>query len=211
MATHTHADHAHHFESLEHEYSTSKNGLWLFIVSEIVMFGGLFVAYIIFRGMYPEVFAEGSTHLNRIMGAINTVVLIFSSLTMALAIHYIQKGKNRLAMINLGITWLCALTFMIVKYFEYTHKIHVGLLPGNFFHHEATTLNLPLFFGLYFVMTGLHGIHVLVGMGLIAWLMIRLKRGDFKPNKYTAVEGVGLFWHVVDLIWIYIFPLYYLL
>ncbi len=202
---------AHHFDSAEHEYESSKQGIWLFMVTEILMFGGLFVAYTFFKNMYPAMFHEGSHHLNRWMGGLNTVVLITSSLTMALAIHYVQVGKNNKAFWNLFFTVLCAATFMVVKYFEYMEKIHHGLLPGSNFHAEAEASNLALFFGFYFMMTGLHGIHVLCGIGLITWLMIRLKRGDFNQNYYTAMEGVGLFWHVVDLIWIYLFPLFYLI
>lgn len=210
----THADHAHHFESAEHEYLSGKEGVWLFLTTEILMFGGLFVAYILFKNMYPAVFHAGGELLDWKLGALNTAVLLTSSLTMALSIHYIQKGQNNKAVLNLWITVLCAAIFMVVKYFEYTHKIHVGTLPNKFFHpHEDlgdVPKNLALYFGLYFVMTGLHGIHVLVGIGLILWIIRRTKRGDFNPKKYTAVEGVGLYWHLVDLIWIYLFPLLYL-
>lgn len=205
---------ASHFESAEHEYKTSKEGVWLFLATEILMFGGLFVAYAIFKNLYPDIFLEGSRSLNKWLGGFNTVVLLTSSLTMALSINYLQSGDRRKAQINLWLTLLCACCFMVVKYFEYQHKIHVGTLPNNFFNAELLTEGIPknvaMFYGLYFVMTGLHGLHVLVGMGLIYWLILRNKRGDFTPYKYTAVEGVGLYWHLVDLIWIYLFPLMYL-
>lgn len=206
-----HHDHAHHFTSREHQYASSKEGIWLFMLTEIMMFGGLFVAYAMFKSLYPHIFEEGSSYLNTVMGGINTVVLLTSSLTMALAIHYIQKGKNDAAFIQLFLTVLCACGFMVIKYFEYQHKIHVGQLPGEHFTFAGKNPNTALFFGIYFVMTGLHGIHVLTGIGLISWLMIKLKKGHFNPNYYTPVEGVGLFWHVVDLIWIFLFPLFYLL
>lgn len=209
----SHGDHAHHFESAEHEYVSGKEGVWLFLTTEILMFGGLFVAYALFKSIYPEMFRAAHTYLDWKLGALNTVVLLTSSLTMALSIHYIQKGENKKAIMNLWITLLCAAGFMVVKYFEYSHKIHVGMVPNKFFTFvlpEGTPDNLAMFFGLYFVMTGLHGIHVLVGMGLIYWIIHRTKRGDFHPKKYTAVEGVGLYWHLVDLIWIYLFPLLYL-
>ena len=202
---------AHHFKSAHHEFESSKEGIWLFMVSEILMFGGLFVAYLIFHTIYPEMFAEGSTHLSWKMGAFNTVVLILSSWTMAMSINHIQNGENSKANVKLIITLLCGVIFMVVKFFEYKAKIHHGLLPGNFFTFaEAQNANLAMYFGFYFCMTGLHGIHVLLGMCLIAWVLFRNIRGDFNPNYFTAVEGVGIFWHIVDLIWIFLFPLLYL-
>lgn len=207
-----HHAHAHHFESAEHEHKAGIHGVWLFLVTEILMFSGLFVAYAIFKGVYPGVFHEGHKYLDWRLGATNTVVLLFSSLTMALSIYYIRVNQPKKAMINLLITIACGAAFMVIKYFEYSAKIHHGLLPGNLFNaHEAIEhKNLALFFSLYFCMTGLHGIHVLTGMCLIAWVALRLKKGEFGPHHYTAVEGVGLFWHLVDLIWIYLFPLMYL-
>lgn len=204
--------HAHHFDSAEHEYDSSKQGIWLFLCTEVLMFGGLFVGYAIFHHLYPELFEAGSKYLNWKLGALNTVVLLFSSLTMALGIYYCQRAEKQKAVWSLAITVLCGAIFMIVKYFEYTHKIHEGLLPGTWFHAaqpEGIT-NLPLYFSFYFMMTGLHGLHVLIGMGLIVWVMIRANRGEFGPGYYTPVEGVGLFWHLIDLIWIYLFPLLYL-
>lgn len=205
-------DHAHHFQSAAQEHDAGKHGVWVFLVTEILMFSGLFVAYAIFKSIYPQVYHEGHHFLDWRMGALNTVVLLFSSLTMALSIHYIQKNDRKKAMINLLITIGCGAIFLIVKYFEYKVKFEHGTLPGFYFHlHEIPeNKNLALFFGLYFLMTGLHGFHVLTGMALIFWIWLRMKRGDFGPNKYTAVEGVGLFWHLVDLIWIYLFPLLYL-
>jgi cytochrome c oxidase subunit 3 len=217
---------AHHFDNAEHEYQSSKQGVWLFLCTEIVMFGGLFVAYAIFHHLYPEVFKIGSTFTDWRMGASNTVVLLTSSLTMALGIYYTQMGKKTLAIQMLGITVLCGAIFMVIKYMEYSHKIHLGLLPGSWFHAnpaelleeihhkmpgvEKLPVNLPVYFSFYYMMTGIHGIHVLIGMCLIVWTMIRSARGEFGPEHYTAVEGVGLFWHLVDLVWIYLFPLLYL-
>ena len=202
---------AHHFKDALHEFITSKEGIWLFMVTEILMFGGLFVGYFIMHAIYPEMFAEGASHLSWKMGAFNTVVLITSSWTMAYSINLIQTGKSKQANATLAITILCGLIFMVVKYFEYTHKIHAGLLPGNFFHYaDAKASNLSMYFGLYFCMTGMHGFHVLIGMSLIGWVLYRNMRGDFNEHYYTAVEGVGIFWHIVDLIWIFLFPLLYL-
>lgn len=210
MSTVNTHEHAHHFNSLDHQHEAGKLGVWLFLATEILMFGGLFVGYLIYHGLYPEMFEEGARHLDWRLGAFNTVVLLISSYTMAAGVHHAQKGNNDKLIRNLIITIACAAVFMVVKYFEYTHKIHEGLLPGQFFSYPDAAQNLGQYFSFYFCMTGLHGSHVLVGVGLMIWLIVRAKRGDFNENKYTAVEGVGLFWHLVDLIWIYLFPLLYL-
>ena len=202
---------AHHFNDAEHEYQSSKEGVWIFLTSEILMFGGLFVGYFIYSNMYPEVFLEGSKSTDWRLGALNTVVLLFSSLTMALGIHYCQMNQKKKAVVNLALTIVCGAIFMCVKYIEYSHKIHLGKLPGTWFTGDTHGIeNLPLYFSFYFMMTGLHGIHVLAGMCLVGWVMIRANRGEFGPNYYTPVEGVGLFWHLIDLIWIFLFPLLYL-
>lgn len=203
--------HAHHFNDAKHEYTTSKEGVWLFLTSEILMFGGLFVGYLIYQGLYPEVFREGSTHTDWRMGALNTIVLLTSSLTMVLGVHYSQHNQKDKAVKALAVTVLCGAIFMVVKYFEYSHKIHLGLLPGTWYSADKHGLdNIGLYYSFYFMMTGLHGIHVLGGMGLITWVMLRARKGEFSDKYYTPVEGVGLFWHLVDLIWIFLFPLLYL-
>jgi len=211
--------HAHHFDSAEHEYSSSKQGIWAFLCTEILMFGGLFVAYAYFHHLYPEVFKWGSKHfLDWRLGAVNTVVLLFSSLTMALGIYYSQMRNKQRAVQMLWITVACGAIFMVIKYFEYSHKFHEGWYPGMWFAADAlkeqiaagAPTNIPLYTSFYFMMSGLHGLHVLVGMGLIAWVAIRANKGEFGPEYYTPVEGVGLFWHLVDLVWIYLFPLLYL-
>ena len=195
-----------------HEFASSKEGIWLFMVTEILMFGGLFVGYFLMHSLYPATFSEGASHLDWKMGALNTFVLIASSWTMALSIHFIQVGKNSRATMCMIITILCGFVFLGVKYIEYSHKFHDGLLPGRFFSNpEAVAQNMGLYFGFYFCMTGLHGIHVVLGMSLIGWVMFRHLRGDFVTHYYTAVEGVGIFWHIVDLIWIFLFPLLYLI
>lgn len=182
------------------------------MATEILMFGGLFVGYAIYHHMYPAMFSEGASYLNWKMGFLNTLVLIFSSLTMALGIYFIQHKQKQLANWSLFITILCGAIFMVVKYFEYSHKFHDGIFPGRYFSHEGIEhANLALYFSFYFCMSGLHGIHVMLGMGLITWVLIRNIRGDFDENHYTAVEGVGIFWHIVDLIWIYLFPILYLI
>lgn len=203
--------HAHHFDNAEHEYQSSKQGVWLFLCTEILMFGGLFVAYALFHHMYPELFIAGSKYLDWKLGATNTVVLLFSSLTMALGIYYNQMRNKNMAALMLTITIVCGFIFMGIKWVEYSHKFHEGLYPGAMFSGEVGEVkNLALYFSFYFMMTGLHAIHVLTGMGLIAWVLVRTLRGEFGPEYYTPVEGVGLFWHLVDLVWIYLFPLLYL-
>lgn len=209
---------ASHFRDPQHQYSSNKEGIWLFMVTEILMFGGLFVGYIIYHSLYPEMFAEGASYLNWKMGFVNTLVLIFSSLTMALGIYYNQVGQSKKATWALAITVLCGAIFMVIKYFEYTHKFHLGIYPGQMLNaemmsehgHAPQHSNLGLYFGFYFCMTGLHGLHVLIGMGLITWVMLRNIKGEFGPKYYTPIEGVGIFWHIVDLIWIFLFPLLYL-
>lgn len=217
-STHTdkaHGEHhfAHHFESAEHEFLTCKQGMWLFLLQEVLFFSPLFVAYLIFRGEYLADFHTASHHLDWVMGAVNTVILISSSFTMARAVSASQRGQNAVAVRNLLFTILLACGFLVVKYFEYSHKFHMGTLPGKFFT-DAELLKAapqaPLFFSIYFAMTALHGLHVLIGIGILIWIMQRTKRGDFGPNYFTPVEMTGLYWHFVDLVWIYLFPLLYL-
>lgn len=214
----------HHFESAEQAEVSSKLGLWLFLVTEILLFGGLFVAYIVYRAHYPAMFLEASHHLDKTMGAFNTVVLICSSFTMAMAVQMTRENKAKIATILLVITLVCAGIFMVVKYFEYAHKFHDGIAPlyrdeagklhfgfSHFNHALFEHKNANLFYSLYFVMTGVHGIHVLVGMGLIAWILRRNMKRKFSDEYYTPVDLTGLYWHLVDLIWIYLFPLMYLI
>ena len=204
---------AHHFKDAEHEVAASKLGLWLFLCTEILMFGGLFVGYAIYHSKYPEIFKVGGSFLDWKLGALNTVVLLFSSFTVVASIYYAQVNDKKKVLLNLYLTVICACIFMVVKFFEYSHKIHEGLLPGNLFSYTgvgAEVANLPMYFSFYFCMTGLHGSHVLVGIGLLIWLIVRAHKGHFGPKYYTPIECVGLFWHLVDLIWIYLFPLLYL-
>lgn len=217
MSTSNHSHHgahvAHHFRDAEHQFDSAKQGIWLFMVTEILMFGGLFVGYAIFHSIYPQMFSEGASHLDWRLGFINTLVLIVSSYTMAMSIHHLQKNEKDQAVTKLWITVACGLVFMVIKAIEYKSKFDHGLLPGHMLdlaHVQAQHANLGMYYGFYFCMTGLHGLHVLIGMGLIVWLAIRAKRGDFGADYFTPVEGVGIFWHIVDLIWIFLFPLLYL-
>jgi len=292
---------AHHFDSLAQQFDSAKLGIWLFLATEVLFFGGLFVAYAILRMRFPEVFSFASHYLDTIMGGINTCVLIISSLTMALAVRYAQTDNRKGLITCLVLTFLGAVGFLVIKYFEYTHKFHDNLVWGPSFYvpphsaegdlegavlktapappgaaitvvnpapwqvpdlarkpavdasavkaaamgpsgvarangtpapapaaepapdakdqaHPGTHLedasmppNTHLFFAIYYAMTGLHGIHVVAGMGILAWLTWRAVRGDFSSKNFTAVDTGGLYWHIVDLIWIFLFPLFYLI
>jgi cytochrome c oxidase subunit III len=215
--THVGRHHAHHFDSAEDEFEACKQGMWLFLVTEVLMIGGLFVAFGVFRGLYHDAFLQTHKLLSVKMGAINTVVLITSSLTMVLGVTATQRGqKDRAVLFHLATLFLAA-CFLVVKYFEYTHKFHTGILPGGFFNPEGADAALKsmkgasIFISLYFIMTGIHGLHVVIGMGLIAWVLLRTLRNEFGPDYYTPVELVGFYWHFVDLVWIYLFPLLYLI
>ena len=209
----------HQFEDLNQQYASTTFGMWVFLVQEILFFSGLFVAYGVFRNWYPEMFVAASHQLNKEMGATNTVVLLFSSFTAALAVRSSQLGKRAETGRYIVITILCACMFLVIKYFEYTHKFHAGLLPGDLFHPNAEHLkqgaeplpeNAHIFFSLYFVMTGIHGLHVVIGIGIFIWIYIRNWRGDFSKEFFTPVDLAALYWHLVDLVWIYLFPLIYL-
>ncbi|MDX1439432.1 MAG: cytochrome c oxidase subunit 3 family protein [Rubricoccaceae bacterium] len=265
----------HHFVSAEQQFEASKLGMWLFLVTEILLFGGMFVAYAIFRAWYPELYAEASTQLDTMMGALNTMVLLVSSLTVAWAIRGAQTDNQKVLFWNLIATVALAGTFMVVKYFEYTHKFDLGIYPGEYFvlpdgrtigelgpldrsdylvpltdaevaaydaapaehapaegehdsaqddhasddHGEAhgpgshglTNPRSGIFFSIYYVMTGIHGLHVVIGMIAISILAWKARRGKYSSVYYTPVENVGLYWHVVDIIWIFLFPLMYLI
>ncbi|HEY7528170.1 MAG TPA: cytochrome c oxidase subunit 3 family protein [Candidatus Deferrimicrobiaceae bacterium] len=181
-------------------YEAAKLGIWTFLATEVLLFGGLFTAFIVFRLKYPQMFREDFVHLNRILGAANTVVLICSSLTVALGIAAIRKGKQGALRLCLGLTIALAGVFLVIKYFEWTEKFAHGLFPST-----------DVFFSLYFVMTGLHGIHVFGGMLALGAMLLFAGRGKFSEHYYTPVEISGLYWHFVDLVWIYLFPLFYLI
>jgi cytochrome c oxidase subunit III len=202
----------HHFNDMGQQLDASKIGMWLFLVTEVLMFGGLFVGYGIMHAKHPAAFLAAHHHLNRMMGAVNTVVLLTSSFTMVMAVWAAQTSRKKLLILFLVLTLLCAGAFLGVKFFEYQHKFEEGLLPGNFYTHQGDTVpGQFMFFSFYFMMTGLHGFHVVGGMCVITWLLFRAIRGDFSASYYGPVDMVGLYWHLVDLIWIYLFPLMYLI
>ena len=203
---------AGHFEDLDQQYESAQLGMWAFLVTEVMMFGGLFLGYIVYRGMHLDAFIEGSNHLNVLHGGFNTVVLILSSLTMAFAVHAAQEGNTKKIVRFLLLTILFGGIFLSVKYIEYSEKFAHHLVPGKHFHLDSDIANkVELFFGFYFVMTGLHAVHMLVGMGLLTWLVILSRKGRFSSEYATPVEMVGLYWHFVDIVWIFLFPLLYLI
>lgn len=273
---HGHGEHpflAHHFDTPQHQFDSGKLGIWIFLVTEILFFGGLFCAYSIYRALHPEVFEYAHYYLDTTLGAINTCVLIGSSVTAAWAVRNAQLRQTKLLTIIILITICCGFGFMGIKYLEYSHKIHDGLLPGTHYnpthkawelpiyqekmaaHHGAAAAaahapvaaegaaaaaaegalpdaaiaevpgkkligphefnveprNVHRFFSIYFCMTGLHGIHVVVGIGIWLWILIRARNNEFGPNYYGPVDYAALYWHLVDLIWIYLFPLLYLI
>lgn len=203
---------AHHFAELDQQKESAKLGMWLFLLTEILLFGGVFVAYAVFRSLYPETFINAHKHLNVMLGGINTLVLIASSFTVALAIREIQLNRRQNCTYLLLTTIILAGVFLVIKYFEYSHKIHAGLLPGKFFTYTGIEGTNPhLFFSLYFLLTGIHALHIVIGMAVLTWVMIKNHKGHFSGEYYVPVEMGGLYWHLVDLIWIFLFPLLYLI
>jgi cytochrome c oxidase subunit 3 len=188
----------------------AKLGMWVFIFTEILLFGGLFLVYAIMRSSYSTEFHQAAHHLNAFIGTINTIVLLVSSATVAMSITAVQKGNNKLAVILLFITLLCAAVFMVNKYFEWGHKIHIGLYPGSDLMLSLSHGQV-MFFSLYYFMTGLHMFHLVVGGIILTIVMIKVQSGAINTGKYTLLENGGLYWHLVDLIWIFLFPLLYLI
>jgi len=202
----------HHFVDSAQQQDSARLGMWLFLLTEILLFGGLFCFYAVYRAWYPEMFINAHKHLNVVLGTINTIVLISSSVTMALAIRAMQLGLKRSTMVYLYSTVLLAGVFLVIKYFEYAHKFHLGQLPGKFYTFTGIEGTNPhVFFSTYFMMTGLHGVHVIAGMAAIGWMIYRTSRNHFSSAYYTPIELTGLYWHLVDLVWIFLFPLLYLI
>lgn len=188
----------------------SKMGMWLFLFTELLLFGGLFLVYLIYRYKFAEDFFNASLDLNVLIGTINTIVLLTSSLTMAMSITATQKGDYKKAVWLMWITIFAALIFMVNKYFEWTAKIDHGLFPGMD-HFNHLEYGERLFYFLYFMMTGLHALHVIVGGIFIGFVIRAVKKGKVNSRKFIFQENAGLYWHLVDLIWIYLFPLFYLI
>jgi cytochrome c oxidase subunit 3 len=221
--------HAHHGAALRHHFATAEQqkesavlGMWVFIAQEILFFGGLFGAYLVYRSLYPYAFADAAGHLDWQLGAFNTVVLIGSSFTMAMAVHSAAHGQRKAIVAWLVATILLGSVFLGVKVVEYGDKFEHHLVPGARFqytpHHEANLQHDPdlakhaqIYFSLYFMMTGLHALHMIIGIPILAWIGWRAWSGEFGPHYDSPVEIVGLYWHFVDIVWIFLFPLLYLI
>jgi cytochrome c oxidase subunit III len=204
------------FETMEQQRESASLGMWVFLVTEVLFFGGMFMTYTLNRSTYPGVFGEASRSITLWLGAVNTVVLIGSSLTMAMAVWASQVGKKQLIPIFLIATLLLGSVFLGIKGVEYHEKFVEHHVPGANFSFEpgadvATNAHAQLFFSLYFAMTGLHALHMIIGAGLLLWLLKESMRGRFTPQYNTPVELVGLYWHFVDIVWIFLFPLLYLI
>jgi cytochrome c oxidase subunit 3 len=203
----------HHFENAEQQKDASTIGMWVFLLTEIMFFGGLFLAYFVYRQAYPAAFASASNKTVLLIGAANTTVLICSSLTMALAVRAAATGKKNLLVLFLFLTLILGGTFLGVKSYEYYDKFVHHEVPGLHFDCEGCVDagHTPLFFALYFGMTGLHAAHMIVGVVLLIILIVRAQKNAFGPEYHTPVELFGLYWHFVDIVWIFLFPLLYLI
>ena len=203
---------AHHFSTLDRQNEAMRLGMWLFLATEILLFAGLFCGYAVYRFQFPLAFAECSRHLELPLGTLNTVVLITSSFTVALSIHFARADKPRIAALCLVITLAFALAFLGIKGVEYAAHFHEKSLPGKYYaFEEVKAPGAAMFFTLYFLMTGLHGVHVVAGMSVLTWLLFRTLQGRYSSRYYTGLELGGLYWHLVDLVWIFLYPLLYLI
>ncbi len=204
--------HAHHFDDAEQQYQASTLGMWVFLVNEVMFFGGLFTVYVVYRVLFPNAFAHASNHLDVTLGTINTAVLIGSSLTMAMAVHASQTGHSRRIIGWVLATVALGSVFLGIKGYEYWHKFHEGMVPGPHFSYAGPDPgHAEVFFSLYFALTGLHALHMVIGVGIMAWIIWAARAGRFTPAYHTPVEIAGLYWHFVDIVWIFLFPLLYLI
>ena len=201
---------AGHAAGRHYDAAGSKLGMWIFLYTEAFLFGTMFIAYAVYLKRFGWQFRAGAHHVNKLVGAANTVILLTSSLSIALAIAAMARGQKRLCLRLMSVTVLFAMAFLVIKGFEWREKFHHGLYPNS----PTMLLQSPgeqVYFGLYFVMTGLHGLHVVAGAGAIVWAMTRISRGRIHPGRTVVLENVGLYWHLVDIIWIFLFPLFYLI
>ncbi len=201
----SHSTHQHY------DPEASKIGMWLFIFTELLLFGGLFVLYSVYRFLNPEAFHLAAEELNTTVGAVNTIILLVSSMTVAMSTSALQKGKPGTAIVLLEITFMLGLLFLVNKYFEWGIKFEHGIYPGSTYLMENMSKGEILFFGLYFVMTGLHALHIIIGLSIIGVALSRISKGKVHARRAALLENAGLYWHLVDIIWIFLFPLFYLI
>lgn len=203
---------AHHFEDIEQQNESLVLGMWLFLATEVMFFGGLFTAYVVYRTTYSEVFHEASRTLDLTLGTVNTLVLLVSSLTMAMGVYAAKTGRKNLLPLMLAATIILGLAFLGVKVVEYGQKFEHHLVPGaGFVWPGDNPPHAQLFFVLYFIMTGMHAFHMVIGIVMMAMLLVMAMLGKFGPERYMGVELAGLYWHFVDIVWVFLFPLLYLI
>jgi cytochrome c oxidase subunit 3 len=199
------------FDTPEEQQEASVLGVWVFLATEVLFFGAMLAGYAVYRAHFPEAFAATSLRTDLALGTVNTAVLIASSLTMALSVHEVSRGGRRRGVLFLAATALLGAAFLGIKFTEYAHKAHEHLVPWGDFRYEGPDApRARLFFLFYFVLTGFHALHLGIGIGLVGWIAWGAGRGRYGPAYFTPVEGVGLYWHFVDLVWIFLFPLLYL-
>jgi cytochrome c oxidase subunit 3 len=202
----------HHFDNLEQQREAGTLGMWVFLITEVMFFGGLFTAYTLYRTFHAGAFAAASHELDITLGAVNTAVLIASSFTMALAVYGAQVGKRSQQILFLSLTIALGVTFLVIKFFEYKAKFDHHLVPGASFGYKGPDAGeWQMFFSIYFAMTGMHALHMVIGVGVLLVLFVMAWRGRFSPEYHAPVELTGLYWHFVDIIWIFLFPLLYLI
>ena len=203
---------AHQFDDAAQQHYAATLGMWVFLATEVMFFGGALLTYIVYRTHYPQAFAHASHHLDVALGTTHTIVLITSSLTMALSVWSAAVDHRRTLLVMLSLTMLLGATFLGIKGYEYAHKFHEHLVPGPHFRYSGIDPGqAQIFFSLYFILTGIHAVHMIIGMGLLTYLLLRARRGAFTRAWSTPVELVGLYWHFVDIVWIFLFPLLYLI
>jgi cytochrome c oxidase subunit III len=203
---------AHQFDTLEQQVEASTLGMWVFLVTEVLFFGGLFATYCVYRTFYPAAFAAASHELDVVLGTVNTVVLITSSLTMALAVHAAQLGERKPLLVFLALTMILGAVFLGIKGVEYYHKFVEHHVPGASFQFEPEyARHAQIFFSLYFMMTGVHALHMIIGIGIMLVMFVLAYRGTITSAYYSPIEISGLYWHFVDIVWIFLFPLLYLI
>jgi cytochrome c oxidase subunit 3 len=200
------------YQDLDRQAHAARLGMWVFLATEVLLFAGLFALYGAYRTMYPEAFQAAIAHNNVVIGAVNTLILITSSLTVALSLHHVRADRPRSAGVLLGFSIGCGLLFLILKGVEYANHFHEGIFPGTAYRFaELDAYGARMFFSLYYLLTGLHGIHVIVGMGLLTWLMFGAFTRAYSASRSVHVELGALYWHLIDIIWIFLFPMLYLM
>ncbi|MCS6893653.1 MAG: cytochrome c oxidase subunit 3 family protein [Deltaproteobacteria bacterium] len=201
----------HHIDPIN-AYHASKLGMWLFLATEILLFSVLFASFALYNWMYFEDFHHAASKLDWRLGGLNTAILLFSSYTAAVAVYKAQISDNKGVVVNFSISFLCGLVFLVIKYFEYSAKYAHGYFPGtDLWSSPDFSEHYKNYFGLYYVMTGLHALHVVIGMAVLSWVILLATKRRFSERYYTPVELAALYWHLVDLIWIFLFPILYLI